>query len=137
MSTQYLIILSILGWGVGSLFYKIANDNMHPVMVSILVTVFYIILAPLEYVVFKPSTNMNATGVSFALMGAALMGIGSLTYFFALQRGGEVGGTTALTSVYPALTMLLSVLFLKEELTVKKVIGVAMAFGAVYILSRK
>lgn len=110
---------------------------MHPVMVSIMVTIFYLILAPVEYVVFKPSTNVTASGVAFALTGALLMGVGSLTYFFALQKGGEVGGTTAMTAVYPALTLFLSWIFLKEELSFKKIIGVTLALLGVYILGKK
>ena len=136
MSTPYLILFSIIGWGVGSLFYKIANDSMHPVMVSIIVTVFYMILTPIEYVIFKPSTNVTVASVSFALTGALLMGLGSLTYFFALQKG-SAGSVTAMTAIYPALTVVLSCIFLKEEFSIKKLIGVLLAFASVYILSKK
>lgn len=64
------------------------------------------------------------------------MCIGSLAYFYALKRGGA-GEITTLTALYPALTLLLSVLFLREEINFRKIIGVLFALASVFILSKK
>ncbi len=136
MSTAVLIFLTILGWGVGSLFYKIANDNMHPVMVSTVVTIVYIVLTPLTFLLIKFDKTVNSTGVLFAVLGGICMAIGSMGYFFALKKGGA-GEITAVTALYPGLTLLLSMFFLNEELTWRKGIGMLLALVSFIVLGWK
>ncbi len=133
---QYLLLVSILGWGIGSLFYKIANDNMHPLMVSATVTALFVVLTPLAFLFLKFDTKVTTTGLVAALIGGACMCIGSMGYFFAL-RGGNAGVTTALTALYPALTLILSMVFLGEQLTFKQICGVVLALAAFIMLSLK
>jgi len=136
MSPQWLIIFSILGWGVGSLFYKVANDNVHPLMVSTIVTIVYIILTPLPFLFLKFNTTVNATGIIFSVLGGLCMCVGSLGYFYAL-KGGNAGAVTALTSLYPALTLLLSYFFMKETLNLKQGIGMVLALISFVLLGMK
>lgn len=136
MTNLQLVLVSIIAWGVGSLFYKVANDNIHPIMVSTIVTAMYVVLTPLSLVVFKVNYNINTTGVIYSLLGGFTMCLGSIAFFYALQKG-AAGEITALTSLYPALTLILSIAFLKEDLSFKKTIGIGLALLSVFILSKK
>jgi uncharacterized membrane protein len=137
MVPQYvLIFLAILGWGVGSLFYKVANDNVHPFMVSTIVTLVYIIMTPIPFLFVNFDRSVNSTGVIFSILGGLAMCVGSMGYFYALKSG-SAGQVTTVTAIYPALTMLLSCLFMGEGMTVKKGIGVALALGSMLLLSQK
>lgn len=136
MSNLQLIVVSILGWGIGSVFYKVANDNLHPIMVSILVTALYVVLLPMSFAVTKVDTNVNFSGALASLAGGLCMCVGSLAYFYALKRGGA-GEVTTVTALYPALTLVLSIFFLKEEITFRKIVGVGLALISVFILSKK
>jgi transporter family protein len=133
---QLLILLTILGWGIGSLFYKIANDNMHPIMVSAAVTVLFSIITPLAFVFLKFDHKFNTVGIVTAVLGGACMCAGSMAYFFAL-RGGHAGLITALTSLYPALTLVLSMIFLGERLSFKQGIGILFALASFILLGSK
>jgi bacterial/archaeal transporter family protein len=136
MQLTYLIILTIIGWGVGSFFYKPANDQMHPFMVTTIATCMYVILTPLTFFFVKFDKTVTAPGVTFALLGAVMMGIGSLAYYFALKKGG-VGEIAAVTSLYPALTLALSMIFFHEDLTWRKGVGIALALVSAVVLSWK
>lgn len=136
MPSQYLIILSIVGWGIGSLFYKVANTNIHPLMVSAIVTAIYIILTPIPFLIFKFDTHVNSTGLLFSILGGLCMCAGSIGYFYALRQG-DAGVVTALTSLYPALTMMLSVFFMKEVIGTKQIIGMSLAIASFICLSLK
>lgn len=136
MSTTYLIILTILGWGIGSLCYKPANDAMHPIMVSTVVTLVYIILTPIAFLLFKFDKTWTWPAVGFSCLGGCLMAIGSIAYFFALRKGGA-GEITTVTALYPALTLLMSMLILHEEVSWKKGVGIALALVSVIFLSWK
>jgi bacterial/archaeal transporter family protein len=136
MAAQYLILISIMGWGVGSLFYKTANDNIHPIMVSAIVTCVYVILTPLAFLFFKINTHLNSAGIIASIGGGLCMCVGSLGYFFAL-RGGGAGAITVLTSLYPALTLILSMCFFHETISFRQGIGIALALISFIFLSGK
>lgn len=135
-SEQYLILLSILGWGIGSIFYKIANDNIHPLMVSTIITIMYIILTPIPFIFMKFDHSINSVGFIFSILGGLCMCVGSLGYFYAL-RTSNVGVVTTMTSLYPALTLLLSFLFLKETIHWKQGFGIMLALISFALLSSK
>lgn len=136
MNTQYLVVITIIAWGVGSLFYKVANDNMHPIMVSTIVTCVYFIITPLTFLLYKFPKDVNVTGISFAVVGGILMAAGSIAYFYSLKRGGA-GEVTTVTALYPALTLLLSMVFMKETINFKQGIGMVLALISFVLLGLK
>jgi uncharacterized membrane protein len=136
MSLTYLIILTILGWGIGSFFYKPANDQMHPFMVTTIATCMYVIITPITFFFVKFDKTVTVPGVTCALLGAIMMGIGSIAYYFAIKKGG-VGEIAAVTSLYPALTLTLSMIFFHEEMTWRKGLGIGLALISAVVLSWK
>jgi len=136
MKTEYLIFAAIFGWSIGSLFYKPANDNIHPIMVSTVVTIVYLALTPLAFMFLKFDHTLNAPGVMYAVLAGLFTCLGSMGYFYALKTGGA-GEITALTSLYPAFTLLLSWIFLGEHLSIRKAVGIAFAFASIAIISWK
>lgn len=137
MSSQWLLFLSIFGWGIGSFFYKKANDTMHPLMVTTMVTILYMLVTPLAFSFLKFDKTITTPGVIWSVIGGACACVGSLCYFFMMRGGAGAGEATALTSVYPALTLALSCLFLGEPLTVKKGAGIALAILSCIVLGLK
>lgn len=137
MSYQALIIFSIIGWGIGSFFYKRASDTMSPLMVTTAVTCLYILVTPLAFAFLKFDKTVTSWGVIYAIVGGAFTCVGSLGYLYAMKNGGGAGEATALTAVYPALTLVLSCLFLGEPFTVKKGIGIALAILSCIVLGLK
>jgi bacterial/archaeal transporter family protein len=136
MTSSLLIIMMIVGWGVGSFFYKIACVNIHPIIVSTLVTSLYMLLTPFAWGFMKFDHRVNTIGVTAAVVGGAFICMASVAYFYALQKG-SAGEVTLLSSMYPGLTLLLSILFLGEPLTIKKCVGILLAGASFYFLSGK
>jgi transporter family protein len=136
MPTLYLIIISIIGWGVGSIFYKIANSNIHPIMVSAITTATYLAITPIVFSLSNFDKTVTISGVLAIVGGAILMGSGSLAYYFALSKGGA-GLITATTAMYPLLTIILSIFFLNEQITIKNGIGIILSLVGLILLSSK
>ncbi len=136
MSSAHLIVVSIIAWGVGSLLYKVANDNIHPLMVSIIVTSVFVVLDIITLAFIPFDRTLNSTGITYSILGGLCMCAGSLGYFFAL-RGGNAGSTTVLTSLYPAVTLILAAIFLKEHITFKHGVGMALAMVAIVLMGSK
>lgn len=136
-SYQLLILISIIGWGLGSFVSKLATNAMHPIMISCVVLLVDALLLPFAFLFLKFDKSIPLNGVLFSVGVALLMTIGTMGFSFALKAGGPTGEVTALTSVYPVLTLALSCMFLGEPLTFRKGLGVALALLGCAILGWK
>ena len=136
-SYQLLILISVIGWGLGSFFSKLATNAMHPIMISCVVLIVDALLLPFAFIFFSFDKSVSFNGLLYAIGVALLMTIGTMGFSFALKAGGPTGEVTALTSVYPALTLALSCMFLGEPLTFRKGLGVALALLGCVILGWK
>src|ERR1700734_2861708 len=114
MPPAFYIIASILGWGAGSFLYKLASNTLAPIMISTIALLLYIVLMPFIWFFVRFDHSVTWSGVGYALAGSLGMCIGTLGFSYALKAGGSAGATTILCSLYPALTLALSMIFLKE-----------------------
>jgi drug/metabolite transporter (DMT)-like permease len=137
MRPEFFIIASILGWGVGSFFYKFANQILHPIMVSSVALCLYAVLLPVVWITTKFDHTITTGGVIYTVVGSLFMCVGTLGFSYALRSGAPVGQTTILCALYPALTLTLSMIFLGEILTIKKGIGIILALISFALLSIK
>jgi bacterial/archaeal transporter family protein len=137
MKTEFFVVLSIIGWGTGSFLYKLANNSLHPVMVSTIAMCLYTCLLPMIWIFFKFDHTINLHGVIYALVGSLFMCVATLGFSYALRSGGEVGRVTFMTALYPSLTLILSMIFLHESISVKKGTGIVLALASFLLLSIK
>jgi transporter family protein len=71
-------------------------------------------------------------GIIAGLLGTT----GYLAMIGSLEAGGDASIVVPLTSLYPAITVILSALVLREEISLEKAIGVTLALIAIYLLSK-
>ncbi|HLJ85360.1 MAG TPA: DMT family transporter [Candidatus Angelobacter sp.] len=69
-------------------------------------------------------------GISYAILTGILSGIGGMGLFAAYGSGGNTAVITTATSLYPMVTVVLAVLFLRERLNWIQVIGLGFAAAA-------
>lgn len=138
MSSQFwFILIAIVGWGIGSFLAKISNAEMQPLVVSAVSMVVYIIVLPIAIAAVKPDLTVTSLGVVVTIIGSLFMCVGSLGFAYALRSGGAAGQTTILTALYPALTLILSMVFMRETINLKQGVGVALALVSFYLLNLK
>ena len=65
--------------------------------------------------------NVTPSGLGWSLGVAITAATASILFSKALELGGDAAAVAAITSVYPAVTLIIGVLFLGDELTGKKV----------------
>ena len=69
-----------------------------------------------------------------ALLGCAVCDTGANVAFLFALRYGQLGPVAVLASLYPAATVLLARLVLREHLTARRIAGLALALGAVVLV---
>jgi transporter family protein len=72
-----------------------------------------------------------------AIIGGLLNGLGVLTSFAALERGGKASVVIPIINLYPLITIVLAWLFLGERLSKIHMLGVCFALAGVILLSRE
>ena len=125
----------IFGWGFWGFFLKLSDkrigqqvafwDSIALLIVIILYLVFSNQLFPLKN---------DTVGISWGILAGVAAGVASI-FFFVLLSKNPVGYLVTLSALYPAITIILSVIFLHEQITPVKAIGFIFAFMAFILLA--
>ncbi len=133
-------IVTIVLWGTWGLVSKVASEGVDAYVNQLLYTVG---LAPLMvfvgWTVHKRSSEekreRRAVGVFWAFLTGILGGIGNLAFFQAMVKGGKASVVAPVTALFPMVTVLLALIFLRERLGRVQWVGLTLAFLAIYLLS--
>ena len=127
-------ILALISFGFWGFFPKLAINYIAPqsaviyqVLGAILVGIGGLVL-----VGFRPETH--PLGILFAMLTGITGVLGTLFYYSAAGKG-QISIVVSLTALYPLITILLAIVFLHETLTLKQVIGLCFAIGAIVLLA--
>jgi transporter family protein len=131
-----LTIIALFGWGFGTFIAKLATNRIGSVAIFWDMVGFTVVTVIYALIVFKPEAFAvsDHAGVWYAALSGIVGAAGSVAFYLLMvQKDASV--VAPLTALYPALTAILGILFLKESITPIKVFGIALATFAVYLLS--
>jgi len=137
-TTYLLLVLVTLIWGNSFIAIKHAVQFLAPVELTILrfipvALIFGVLLLTTRRVAFWQMVRRD-------WLGLVLLGLsGAVAYNLALNTGESrvpAGTASLIISLNPAFTFLLSAVFLKERPTIKKAMGLAIAFLGLYVIVR-
>jgi bacterial/archaeal transporter family protein len=130
-------LLTILLWGTWGVVSKVASSGMDANTNQIYFTVG---LLPLMLLLL-PAARRGAAGpqrragIAWAFVTGILGGAGNIAFFHALESGGNVSIVAPATALFPVVTVILAVTFLRERISKQQIAGFALAFIAIYLLS--
>jgi transporter family protein len=145
-------LVTIVLWGTWGLVSKIASGGMDAYVNQLLYTAG---LAPLlvftAWTVWKESRRelgqpqsqsqlvekraSRRLGVFWAFLTGILGGVGNLAFFQAMVVGGKASVVAPVTALFPMVTVVLALIFLRERLGKVQWAGLGLAFVAIYLLS--
>jgi len=129
-------LLSALFASLTAIFAKIGitdvNSNLATAIrtIIILIVAWGIVLTRGEQ---KEITSLSKQNIIFLVISGIATGLSWIFYFKALQIG-KVSQVAPVDKLSVALTILLSFLFLGEELTVKTIVGALLIIGGTVVL---
>lgn len=131
-----LAILVILFWGAWGFFYKIGIDKIGiwPALLwsSVAYTAFNAIIIIILYTKAVPVQFSYGSGI--ICVGALIGTVGAIIWYFMLQKA-PVSVVIPLTALYPAITILLGVLILGENIKLVNALGILLALVAGILLA--
>jgi transporter family protein len=141
-------LATIVLWGAWGLVSKVASSGADVYANQLLYTVGLIpLMLFAAWTVWRhspreggpesrsASKHDRGKGVFWAFLTGILGGLGNVAFFLALGKGGEASVVAPATALFPMVTVLFAVLFLKERLGWTQWAGLALAFAAMYLLS--
>jgi len=130
-------LLTILLWGAWGAVSKVASSGMDANTNQIYFTVG---LLPLMLLLLPAARRGTAgpqrrAGIAWAFATGILGGAGNIAFFRALQSGGKVSIVAPATALFPIVTVILAVTFLRERISKQQIAGFGLALVAIYLLS--
>jgi bacterial/archaeal transporter family protein len=127
-------VFTLIAWGLWGFFSKLASSHNRPrqtlLFQAVGVMAFALAILALEH--FKIQWSPAGFGWSFA--AGFINFIGFLAFFAAVEKG-KVSTVITLSSLYPLVTIVLSVLFLREKVSPREGLGIAFALAAGWLLA--
>jgi bacterial/archaeal transporter family protein len=128
-------LLAMALWGVWGFLGKVASQQLPSQAVYLLTISGHLVVVGYLLVTGLGPVPWHPWGVGAALSAGIAMAVALLFFFQALARGPAVV-VVPLTALYPAVTVVLSRIFLQETLTLRHLAGLALALAAVWLLSK-
>ena len=130
---RFLVVFCIVVFGVWGFLAKLCSQHLHWAQLT-----FWIMAtnAAIVLTVTAPSVGAapNMPWAAVAALSGAFASMGSLTMYRTLSLA-PASKVIPITSLYIVVTVLLSVLFLHEPLTVRKVAGIVLGLIAMILLA--
>lgn len=133
-----ILFVCVLLWGVSTFLNRLSVENLPPMLMQVVIGIVFICYMPLAIKMqgINPfQYNWSVSSVCMTVL-AAICSIGAnVLLYMHLKGSNHTGTSTMIISLYPVVTLLLSYLFLNEQFTITKVIGVAAMIAGAILLS--
>lgn len=135
-----LIGLCILFWGVWGIFTKLSNVHNSPAFVTFAAHLLYALFSlPLLWRVREEgwdSINWKFPGIFCIVMTGVLGVVAKFLYHLTISKA-PASQVVPAAAAYPAVTVLIAVIFLKERLHLIQGVGLLLCIAGVYLLTMK
>lgn len=125
---------TVVAWGVWGVFSKLASNYGRPRQTLLFqvagVMAFGFIVLSME----RFHVPWSAQGFAWSAAAGFVNFFGFLTFFAAVEKG-KVSTVIAMSSLYPVVTIALSILFLHEKISSREGLGIACALLAGFLLA--
>lgn len=139
MSKGFLFaLITALIWGLAPVFEKMGMRGRIDPYLGVVIRTIPITIASVSGLFFMGRVRELATAdprsMVMVILGGLLAGfVGQIAYYSALKHG-EASIVVPLAATYPLVTLIISILFLGETVTMQKIAGIALIVGGVALL---
>jgi transporter family protein len=128
-------LLSLLGWGLWGFVQKPLTDRIDVWSIAFLEGTTTLALALVWAIALREQLSPRQRAVPFVMAAAACGYTGNIAFLMAVERG-TASVVVPLTAMYPLVTIAVSMAVLKESISASQKLGVVLAAGAIFFLSR-
>ena len=130
-----LSTVALTFWGITGVTQKLSTNHISFERSFLWFSLAFFGQAAVIAVVVPLQWHVPLSLVALAAFGGLLNGLGALTSFAALERGGKASVVIPLVSIYPLVTVAGAALLFGEHLSLRQYAGVICALVSVALLS--
>lgn len=124
----YVVALGV--WGIAG---KLALRTLSWGDVLVVTAAVYAVTAIVLLVIGRAGVRIESN-TWWALLAAVCV-VSALVFFYLALEGGEASKVVPVSAAYPAVTLVLSAIFLSENISLTKIGGLLLVIGGVIVLS--
>jgi len=137
MEAYLLALLAAFIWGFVPFLEKVGLSSVHPTA-AYLIRSSGVFLGVVAVVTFTPhASSLGKVGIKsivFLVLAGVLAGFVAQIVFYKALKAGEISRIVPIASCAPLFTFFLGWLFLGEEVTLSRAIGILFVFGGLFLL---
>lgn len=130
-------LIALVFWGITGVTQKLSTNSISTEMSFVWFVASMIVIAVVILFTVPIQWHVSAKSFWLAVLGGALNGLGALTSFAALEKGGKASIVVPLCYLFPLVTVILALLFLHESVTMHQGVGIALALIAAILLAQE
>ena len=135
MKNWYLFSLAtMVCWGMWGIFGKLASAQINSRLLILISTSTSFLLIWTVFLISGFEIEKKGLGIGYSMLAGIVGSIGTIFFYLAL-RNGKASVVVPLTALYPLVTVILSFLLLKENISSLNFIGILLALIAGILLS--
>ncbi len=140
MNSNLLILVCILLWGISSFLNRLSVERMPPLLMQVIVGSVFFFYIPVALRLTGVNNPLHYKWSVYSVILTAIATLCSITanilLYTSLKGSENSGSSTMMISLYPIVTLILSVFILHEHFTPWKIAGVATMLAGAYMLTR-
>ncbi|MBV6518820.1 MAG: hypothetical protein DCC43_01975 [Candidatus Brocadia sp.] len=137
MEAFFLALLTAFIWGFVPFLEKVGLSSVEPTA-AYLVRCSGVFLGVVILIAFTPQFpsfgKMGIKAIFFLVLAGILAGVVAQLVFYKALKTGEISKIIPVTCCYPVFSFLLGWIFLGEEITLSKAVGVLLILGGILLL---
>lgn len=127
-------IITSIGYGVGAYLGKLVLHTVNNATYLMMLAIGQIIIVSLWKIFVKDSIpKIKTKGFVYSLIGIVLFNIGNIAYYYSLEKGYS-SVVVPLSNTYIVITLILSILWLKEKIHLHQIIGILSVVAGVVLV---
>ena len=131
-------VVAMLAYGVTAVFLKLALKDISP-GVTLVTTNTILVLSGVALILYRGESFAAHFTVNrpmlFAVLAGLTLSLSIISYYIALSRG-QTTVVVPIFASYFAVTTIIGFIFLGDDIKLTKILGVLMAGGAIFLLTR-
>lgn len=132
-----LVAATILVFGFSAFFRKLAVDRLHPYTMQILAAIVYASLIPVWYQLMPKPVDFTTSGIFYTIVTTLLHICGAVMFGLLLKDSNSTGTLAVMVSSSPAITILLSVVFLQEKFEMRHFVATLLTLAGLALFNMK
>lgn len=133
-SWYYPSLIALCLYGAWGYWGTRASNFMNPLSITFYSSIGVLISGIIALILLDFKPDLSAKGGAYGLLNGLASGIACIFFILAL-RNGPTMPVVLVTSMYPMITLILCVVFLKQGLTLKQGLGMGFALVALFLFA--